>query len=356
MIEKLISNFTLLTTFLFFGNLLRSKYMKNKFSTVWNHAISGLFLGLFGILLMYFTFPITENATSDFRQIPILVSVYLGGVLSGGITVILIAAYRLFFIHGVSFASIIAAMNAVVTLGIALWLMPRKRLRFKNWFLVQMLALVATDLVYLVILPEDKLQPIVIFSLLSTAAGLFTYFLLRNLKKSDDLLHMMEEAAHRDFLTGLHNKRAFKAFFDQQVESSQNTSLPFSILAVDIDHFKLVNDTYGHAAGDAVLIQLADVLRDSFRPGDHIARNGGEEFIIIVDNCGQERIRRTAERLRTNVERFAFILPTGEQLKLTVSVGAATYPDIIPENLFHKADDALYTAKKSGRNLVCLAS
>ncbi|MNH83859.1 putative diguanylate cyclase YcdT [compost metagenome] len=140
------------------------------------------------------------------------------------------------------------------------------------------------------------------------------------------------------------------------MEASYSEPAVFSLLVVDIDHFKRVNDTYGHAAGDVVLSQLANVLRDTFHPGDHIARKGGEEFVIIVDDCGVDKVWQVAERLRRNVENQLFVLPEGESIHVTISIGASVYPEIGPEQLFEKADQALYAAKEAGRNQVCLMS
>lgn len=177
--------------------------------------------------------------------------------------------------------------------------------------------------------------------------------MLQYLRKSDDSLRIMREAANRDFLTGLSNLRAFEFMMEQKILSSERYNTPFSLLMIDIDHFKQVNDTYGHPAGDAVLAQLADVLRDTFRPGDHIARKGGEEFAVIVDNCAADKILGIAERLRYNVESNQFYLPDGTELKLTISAGCATYPDIPEYDLIEVADQALYRAKSEGRNRVC---
>lgn len=119
------------------------------------------------------------------------------------------------------------------------------------------------------------------FSIVFAFGGLFTFFLLRYMKKSGDSLRTMREAAYRDFLTGLYNARAFEVLLQQKIESFSRYSIPFTLLLVDIDHFKQVNDTYGHAAGDAVLSQFADLLRDTFRPDDKIARKGGRSSSFL---------------------------------------------------------------------------
>ncbi|GAA0136634.1 diguanylate cyclase DgcK [Paenibacillus sp. YSY-4.3] len=355
MFESLFNNFTTLTTFLFFGNMFRTKYLLNSsLNERSRRVVLGLALGLFGVVLMYFTFPITDNVFADFRQLPILISVYLGGITSGGIATLIISVYRMFFLHGVSHVSIFGGgLNAIVTLLIAICLLRIPRLSFTRWLTALGLCILASDLVYYCTLEgNDRIEALMIFSVVFVLGGVFTYSMLQYLKKSGDSLRVMKEAAHRDFLTGLYNARAFEVLLQQKIESFQRYNIPFTLLMVDIDHFKQVNDTYGHAAGDAVLSQFADLLRDTFRPGDGIARKGGEEFVVIVEDCNRDKIANIAERLRTNVEEQPFLLPQGLIIHLTVSAGSATYPDIGEEQLLDLADQALYKAKESGRNQV----
>ncbi|WP_196427171.1 diguanylate cyclase [Paenibacillus woosongensis] len=355
MFESLFNNFTTLTTFLFFGNMIRTKYLLNSsLEERSKRIVLGVALGLFGVVLMYFTFPITDNVFADFRQLPILISVYLGGMTSGGIATLIISVYRMFLLHGVDHVSIFGGgLNAIVTLLFALLLLRIPRLSFSRWLTALALCIIASDLVYYCTLEgSDRREAIVMFSIVFVFGGLFTFFMLRYMKQSGDSLRTMREAAYRDFLTGLYNARAFEILLQQKIESFSRYSIPFTLLLVDIDHFKQVNDTYGHAAGDAVLSQFADLLRDTFRPDDKIARKGGEEFVVLVDHCNRDEIAKIAERLRSNVEEQPFLLPQGLIIHLTISAGSATYPDIGEEQLLDMADQALYKAKESGRNQV----
>ncbi|GGH12544.1 GGDEF domain-containing protein [Paenibacillus segetis] len=355
MFEGLVNNFTILTTFLFFGNMVRSKYLnEDRLNRDSNSLILGIVLGLFGVVLMYFSFPISETVFVDFRQLPILISVCLGGGTAGIVTTVIISIYRLFFLSGVNFSSELAAINAFVSFGIAIMMLRGRKLSFKRWNWSLGLTMVTADILFLITLEEDnKWFSIALFSIVYVLGGVFTYFMLQYLKRSDDLLRLMSEAANRDFLTGLFNLRAFEAFMEQKSILSLHSRTPFTLLMIDIDHFKCVNDTYGHPAGDLVLTELAEVLRDSFRPNDHIARKGGEEFVVVVDRCNREQIVMIAERLRRNVEDHVFHLPDGTDIRITVSVGCATYPDVMLDQLIERADQALYQAKESGRNRVC---
>ena len=127
---------------------------------------------------------------------------------------------------------------------------------------------------------------------------------------------------------------------------------------IDIDKFKSINDTYGHPAGDAVLSQLGQVLRDTARGTDFSARYGGEEMAIICPETSLSEAALFAERVRQAIENHAFLLTNGDTLRVTVSVGAAAIPSNTtePTGLIEAADEALYTAKEAGRNCIRIAT
>lgn len=153
--------------------------------------------------------------------------------------------------------------------------------------------------------------------------------------------------AYHDILTGLVNRRGFEMQLDEEHLAFMRTGTPFSILIVDVDHFKRINDTYGHAEGDIVLKRIADVLSTTVRKLDLVARWGGEEFVMLLPETDQRAAKVAAERVREaiNSEHFG-------EFQVTVSVGAATCDrtDIACSNLMISADRALYAAKNSGRN------
>lgn len=138
-----------------------------------------------------------------------------------------------------------------------------------------------------------------------------------------------------------------------EISALQNE--PFSLLLIDIDHFKVVNDTYGHAAGDVVLSTLADILQSGIRIRDYCARKGGEEFAVLLLRCTADKGMMVAEKLRSSVQDSIFILPDQSQLWITISVGVSSFPESAPADMLEKADEALYEAKGKGRNQVCYA-
>lgn len=172
----------------------------------------------------------------------------------------------------------------------------------------------------------------------------------------DDLLQAKEELsqlAMKDELTGLYNRRHLLYMAERHINFCRRYSGQLSVIMIDIDYFKTINDTYGHAAGDLVLKRLATILETNSRVDcDIVARFGGEEFLLLLPSTGLEAAKLTAERLRNHVEKEDFKL-NGKTIKVTISCGVAGYgSDTVPDVLFECADKAMYEAKRSGRNRV----
>jgi two-component system, cell cycle response regulator len=163
------------------------------------------------------------------------------------------------------------------------------------------------------------------------------------------------ELALTDPLTGLYNQRYLMRHLRGLLESGQGHDI--AVLMVDVDHFKSVNDEYGHAAGDSALRTIADALRANTRVFDSLARYGGEEFVVAMPGTSTEDAMQAAERLRVAVEATPFVWPQGGQFRLTVSIGIACSGEQrpTPEALLHAADLALYEAKRAGRNRIKVA-
>jgi diguanylate cyclase (GGDEF)-like protein len=163
--------------------------------------------------------------------------------------------------------------------------------------------------------------------------------------------------ASTDGLTGVYNHRTFQERLSQEIARADRYSRPLSVLMIDVDHFKVYNDTNGHPQGDIVLQDLARLLQEMSRTSDTIARWGGEEFAIILPETDSVGAQKIGQRLCEQVERYPFpgqdLMPGGT---LTISIGVATYAAASSkEALLQGADTALYTAKREGRNRVCVA-
>ena len=164
------------------------------------------------------------------------------------------------------------------------------------------------------------------------------------------------EMATQDFLTGLLNRRETFRRLDEELQRSRRLAFPFSVLLLDLDHFKQVNDIHGHSAGDLVLQTVASVLRKGVRPYDLCCRHGGEEFLVVLPETALTGAAGIAERLRSDIEQQVISLPAGQTLQVTASIGAAALAgDETIDQLIIRADEAMYQAKQGGRNRVCLA-
>lgn len=171
-------------------------------------------------------------------------------------------------------------------------------------------------------------------------------------------LHMSVRLATTDAVTGLYNRHYMTSHLKTMAEQAKANRKPLSVALLDLDHFKSVNDTHGHAAGDEVLAEFARRVTTSIRGLDLAARYGGEEFVVIMPDCGEEIALEIGERLRRVAADTPFEIAGGEkEIKVTVSIGVATLTahDIPPNLLLEQADEALYVAKGNGRNRVILA-
>ncbi len=165
-------------------------------------------------------------------------------------------------------------------------------------------------------------------------------------------------AAVCDPLTGLYNRRYAVPHISRLADRATQQKRPYALLLADLDFFKQVNDEHGHAAGDAVLVTLAQRLKDNLRAADLISRWGGEEFLVAMPDADRSAAKRTAERLCQVMARQPVSLPGGKHLTVTLSIGVAIgkpESDANPLDLIERADQALYAAKHKGRNTVVMA-
>ncbi|MFC1733436.1 GGDEF domain-containing protein, partial [candidate division KSB1 bacterium] len=166
-------------------------------------------------------------------------------------------------------------------------------------------------------------------------------------------LTQLESLATTDGLTQLYNYRSFSIRLSEEIERSLRYKLKFSLLMLDLDHFKNVNDTYGHLAGDLVLKKVAEEIKLSTRAIDFIARYGGEEFAVILIESDIEDALVIAGRIRKNIESLKMTY-NDEIVSITISIGGVEFRGSprIPQELIERADKALYKAKMNGRNRI----
>jgi len=166
----------------------------------------------------------------------------------------------------------------------------------------------------------------------------------------------LERMAHTDALTHMYNRRYFMARLKEEFERVRRHGSTLSVLVFDLDHFKRINDTYGHDSGDTVLIAVADVVNQIKRMTDIACRLGGEEFALLLPETSKPGAINLAQRLRRGIEDYPYRSSANKSIRLTASIGVATITARTrePESILKVADRALYRAKGSGRNMVCV--
>jgi len=176
--------------------------------------------------------------------------------------------------------------------------------------------------------------------------------------KLNDLNKELQELSHKDYLTGLYNRRFFAEESTRAIAMSLRNNSEFSIVMMDIDNFKSINDTYGHSAGDTIIVAVANKLQELIRKSDIAARFGGEEFVLLLHEISSQNAMKVAENVRSMVQELE-IETESYKIKFTISFGVAQFDTFKDDNNIEhtiaRADKALYEAKNSGKNKVILA-
>jgi diguanylate cyclase len=171
------------------------------------------------------------------------------------------------------------------------------------------------------------------------------------------LIDALVDLSSRDPMTGAANRRSFEVALAREIDRVARSGEPALLLVLDIDHFKRVNDTYGHGAGDLLIKAVVGALTECVRPMDLVARIGGEEFAIVLPNCATAFGEAVAERVRRRIEQMPVRVSPSDTIHATISIGGAFAPQWVRSSAhlwIERADQQLYRAKAQGRNLVCL--
>ncbi|MFD2445325.1 GGDEF domain-containing protein [Bacillus sp. CGMCC 1.16607] len=356
MISDLVVNISILMSFTFIWHQLFRNNRLTLTSPLKVKVLDGTIAGILGIILMHYSIQVSDITILDLRHIPVILVAFYGGILPTFIAAIVISVGR--FLIAFNFSSIVSLfMMIAMAIGASSISLYLKISSWKKWLLL----LIYTQTIYsiaLYIVSEDftKVLNAAFFHIISTfVGGILTFSFVRYIRRNSELYNYYKQSSQRDALTGLYNVRSFDYFYHSMLLKTAEEKGDCAICLVDVDHFKLINDTYGHKAGDEVLMKLANLLTSLTRDGDIVSRNGGEEFSILLPNCTKEQAVFIAERIRKTVEEQRFEISDEKSIKLTVSVGIATYYEgmELSNQLFQEADEALYKAKQNGRNLVC---
>lgn len=356
MIKDLFINSTIIISAIFIlGNIYRENTL-SKFSPLKMRVCSGILGGLIGIVLMFFSIKITNTMITDFRHLPILILSLQAGFIPSIVSAIIIALFRVIY-FGLSTASILGAISMIIIcIGVNIF----KRLRISKllkWTSMNIFSIVTITYVFYILLKgkEELFKVLINYWTMGIVTTILVYYLNEYVEQSNKAYRKYKEESSIDFLTGLNNVRKFDIIYNELIKSVINNNEKLSVLMIDIDHFKRINDTYGHDIGDIVLSQLSSVLKNNVRHIDFVSRMGGEEFSVLLPDCCYIEALDIAEKVRKSVEENKFIISNNEALRITVSIGVATLHDTVSEKekLIKDADTGLYIAKRSGRNKVC---
>ncbi|HWR58862.1 MAG TPA: diguanylate cyclase [Thermodesulfovibrionales bacterium] len=174
-------------------------------------------------------------------------------------------------------------------------------------------------------------------------------------RQMEELLVKVELLAITDPLTGLYNRRHFETVLKKEMKESKRYNRPVTCLMIDVDHFKRINDSYGHEAGDLVLREVAQSLKQSMREVDTVARWGGEEFIAVMPSTNKEKAVEPASRILRTISQKSFEQIPGETVTVSIGISSADGNIQSLEELLRGADSALYEAKRTGRNRIAFA-
>lgn len=316
--------------------------------------VLGIVGGLTGIILMINSYNVSDLFIVDFRNFALAIAAITGGSISALIAGILIVLYRILLsgLTTITIVLIISVSIQIIVYSVIAYHIKNLRLA---WTLQYLFNMINSAIVFYYMLHHEKNlnQLYYNFFIGSTVIAVLIYSLLKYYRNFDTKLNKLLEDSTTDYLTGIHNVRGFDQEYNKAINWSTRKNERLSFLMLDIDHFKKINDNYGHSAGDEILRQLAEILQSTCRVFDIISRNGGEEFSVILQDTPLSHASEVAERIRIAVENFEFIIGK-EKIRLTISIGCSSYPENTqnPDELISLADKALYKAKESGRNRV----
>ncbi|MEC2255985.1 GGDEF domain-containing protein [Bacillus thuringiensis] len=351
MLRDLFVNTTIIISFIFVGGqLLRDKPLKEEFSFL-QKCVIGIFTGILGVLLMHFGVHI-EDIMLDLRYLAVILAIIVGGPVASSITVTIILITRLIFTE-YSLASELACYTILLSgIGVIFIARIQTSITLKLvWLHVYCLSILIVPMYILF----NDISVVVLYLISSITTGYITFVSTNYVLQSNELFQKMKQYATIDALTGLGNVRQFDLEMNLHISNKNMKNDSLCLLLIDIDHFKYVNDTYGHPAGDEVLKQVGCILRETSQFPDLAFRKGGEEFALLIPNKGLAYGICMGEQIRTAVESHSFQLLDETKIKITVSVGVSEYEEST-EQFIQAADDALYYSKRNGRNKVSSVS
>lgn len=360
LINNLIANASLLLVGLYIISRLTKLGVTTKLPLRRQVTISFLLAGLSIVITLH---GVLWNAQADFQYgfVPIIMSaLYFGlpGVRITYVASILVLPFilteTLLLITFLDYT--LAASIAVAFLWFRERIKPARDIRIVNAISLGFISLFSLLNVSTYNQIEMYVMTLLAFITIGYSAGFLLHIVyggIHKIQRSERLISKYKEAAFTDSLTGLGNRRRFEEEMKRVDEEVFNGTQDVALLFLDIDHFKSINDTYGHDAGDAILIELGNRLTKTARTDDMVCRNGGEEFSVLLADCTLSQGFVIGKRYLRQIAETPFLLPDGSFIDVTVSIGIASTSEskiATSSQLIKKADVGLYVAKRSGRN------
>jgi diguanylate cyclase len=355
-IKDLFVNLAILISLLFLYTQTSRRSPLTARSSFKIKMLVGISGGFLGNVLMHYSINF-GNTIVDLRLIPIILLAYFGGLVPSIIAMLLIIGGR--FLIGINISSYTSTLLVIAVTLFSVWIARTHLSKRMKRIIMLTFSNISASFLFLYLIKDIyfliKLIPS--YWIVSYLSGYIAFNTITFLRKSQMLLNKYKTESLIDPLTGLNNVRKFDEVFNQSLADLEKKKQKLSLLYIDIDYFKKINDTYGHGEGDAVLKELGHILRSCTRTFDIVSRNGGEEFTVLLLDCPLDQAVQIGERIRTTVEDNAFTLTQGGTIRLTVSVGVSCYTDTTKDRglIINDADKTLYEAKRSGRNMLCVA-
>ncbi|RFU71082.1 GGDEF domain-containing protein [Peribacillus saganii] len=349
MIKDYIACLGLIFAFMLTAGLVQKAGRYEHHVSLIKHIKIGVIYGLLGSGLLLFSISMPGGGTINIGYVAAIIAARNGRAVSLGAACLIMWVYQL-FINGAITGSESISLAALVLFLLAL---IQFQLSDPVYFLLAILGGTAMHTGLSSIAAEQQIS----FQafLYAAAGGIPTYFIQKISKRDVELFRSYHKEATTDFLTGVQNVRQFDKRLNSLVRKALLRNEPLSLLLIDIDHFKKINDTYGHITGDFVLKEAAKVLTSQLSNKDFLSRNGGEEFAVLLPGYAHAKGLSVAEALRKSIEAAVFYYEFTLKIQITISIGVATLNETVydPEELIVQADNALYSAKHAGRNQVC---
>ena len=356
-LNALFINCTIIVSAITLSTMLLNDKYRGK--SLRNSMINGFLAGILGWLLMIYSVPISAESILDFRLFPILIMGLYVSFSASIETALLIGFFRIVY-FGMNRASLTAFLIALtVALGCGLIGRSNLSIRFKWLLAVACICLVSgVGLMTLIVGLENRLEIMLVYQIATIVMSLLMFFFMEYIAAFNRQVKKLRDEAENDYLTGLVTSRHFDRSLSELFETAIADHRNISILYLDVDYFKSVNDSYGHLHGDLVLKEVSRIFKQAARSHDIISRNGGDEFTIILVDCSLRQALTVSERIRSAVEAYEFRMSESERINITVSIGIASLPETARDQnvLMQLADQALYQAKRSGRNRIVVAT